>query len=453
MAHDVFISYSSKDKPIADAICAKIEIAGIRCWIAPRDIAPGEDWPNAVTQAISQSRVMVLVFSAYSNSSEDVSRELFLAANSRLVIIPFKIENIEPEPGKQYYLARTHWLDAINPPTKEQIRELIDCVKANVPVKETPEIVEVQPAPATVVGLPHLKIEVSEPPLSMTETPMGSDSTVETLELPHPKIETTKPALSEPVVPSQPSYLRFLWIPVLIILLVCTLGVAWAAGIAFKQFSFPALPFFTNHPATFTPTNLPSPTISPTFEPTLDYTADLGTSGNILFNGPSENYPESIFAFGKATIIGQAYNCAWFEVALVSSPSDTGWVSADKITYTVKCSDVKAVDFPPTPTPLPSITPIPPTATPRPTTAGGVVAPVVTCSINSNILISNRTGSNATLYLTGPGSFVFNIAPDANTVHVCAGTYNYTITGICNGSPDSGTGKISDGDNIYFSCN
>ena len=77
MAHDVFISYSSKDKPIADGICAHLEGAGIRCWIAPRDISPGEDWPTAIDRAISQSRVMVLVFSAHSNSSEDVSRELF----------------------------------------------------------------------------------------------------------------------------------------------------------------------------------------------------------------------------------------------------------------------------------------------------------------------------------------------------------------------------------------
>ena len=140
MTHDVFISHSSKDKPIADAICAHLEGAGVRCWIAPRDIAPGEDWPTAITRAISQSRIMVLVFSASSNSSEDVGRELILAANSKLVIIPFKIENIEPEPGKQYYLARTHWLDAINPPTQEQIRSLIDYVKAFLAARGTPPI-------------------------------------------------------------------------------------------------------------------------------------------------------------------------------------------------------------------------------------------------------------------------------------------------------------------------
>jgi multiple sugar transport system substrate-binding protein len=140
MAHDVFISYSSKDKPIADAICASLEGAGIRCWIAPRDIGAGEDWPTSIAKAIPASRLMVLIFSSHSNSSEDVGRELYLAANSKLVIIPFKIEDVAPEPGKQYYLARTHWLDAMNPPTREQIQNLVDRVRVFIPVVGTERV-------------------------------------------------------------------------------------------------------------------------------------------------------------------------------------------------------------------------------------------------------------------------------------------------------------------------
>jgi hypothetical protein len=151
MAHDVFISYSSKDKPIADGICANLESTGLRCWIAPRDIAPGQDWPTAIANAISSSKVMVLVFSASSNSSEDVGREIVLAANHKLIIIPFKIDNIEPEPGKQYYLARTHWLEAMNPPTREQVRILVERIRSvvtPVSLKDTnqPEATAVLPS-------------------------------------------------------------------------------------------------------------------------------------------------------------------------------------------------------------------------------------------------------------------------------------------------------------------
>ncbi len=157
MAHDVFISYSNKDKPIADAICANLESAGVRCWIAPRDIVPGEDWPSAINKAITKSRVMVLVFSQNSNSSEDVSRELILAANSKLVIIPFKIDNIEPEPGKQYYLARTHWLDAMNPPTRAQINTLVETAKKLLTPDDSTAASTPSPLPTTPKEVPEPK--------------------------------------------------------------------------------------------------------------------------------------------------------------------------------------------------------------------------------------------------------------------------------------------------------
>ncbi len=40
MAHDVFVSYSSNDKPTADALVATLEQQQIRCWVAPRDVTP-----------------------------------------------------------------------------------------------------------------------------------------------------------------------------------------------------------------------------------------------------------------------------------------------------------------------------------------------------------------------------------------------------------------------------
>jgi hypothetical protein len=130
LAHSVFISYSHKDKLVADAICANLEANGVRCWIAPRDIGLGEDWPAAIARAIPGSRVMVMIYSADSNNSDQVYRELFLAASKSVIILPFKIEDVELEPRKQYLLAGTHWLDAMNPPTQEQIDELVDRVKS-----------------------------------------------------------------------------------------------------------------------------------------------------------------------------------------------------------------------------------------------------------------------------------------------------------------------------------
>ena len=126
--HDVFISHSSKDKAIADAVCAAFEAEKIRCWIAPRDILPGEKWAGAINSAIKSSSIMVLIFSENSNNSDDVLNELQLAKDASAIIIPFKIGDIFPNGDMEYYLKRTHWLDAMDPPTEKQIRELVKTV-------------------------------------------------------------------------------------------------------------------------------------------------------------------------------------------------------------------------------------------------------------------------------------------------------------------------------------
>ena len=69
MSHDAFITYSTHDKAVADATCAALEAAGIRCWIAPRDITPGAEWGEAIIDGINHCRVMILIFSASANDS------------------------------------------------------------------------------------------------------------------------------------------------------------------------------------------------------------------------------------------------------------------------------------------------------------------------------------------------------------------------------------------------
>src|SRR5262245_1293146 len=108
MAHDVFISHSSRDKTVADAVCATLERRGIRCWIAPRDVPPGEAWPRVITGAINGSRVMVLVVSAAANTSDQIGREVTLAANRGLTIVPIRVEDVVPNDELAYYLARVH---------------------------------------------------------------------------------------------------------------------------------------------------------------------------------------------------------------------------------------------------------------------------------------------------------------------------------------------------------
>ena len=129
MPHDVFISYANQDKITADAICGSLEARGIRCWIAPRDIRPGQHWGGAIMTAIKSVRVMVLVFTDSSNRSQQVLREVERAVGHGVVIIPFKIENVPMSDDLEYYISTHHWLDAMTPPLEEHIRHLGDVVK------------------------------------------------------------------------------------------------------------------------------------------------------------------------------------------------------------------------------------------------------------------------------------------------------------------------------------
>jgi hypothetical protein len=129
MAHDVFISYSSKDKPTADATCATLESLGIRCWIAPRDIVPGADWGETIVEAIQASRVFVLVFSANANLSVQIKREVERAINKGIPVIPLRIENVMPAKSLEYFLSTPHWLDAFNPPLERHLNYLAEVIR------------------------------------------------------------------------------------------------------------------------------------------------------------------------------------------------------------------------------------------------------------------------------------------------------------------------------------
>ena len=115
MAHDVFISYSSKDKTVADAVTAKLEALGVRCWVAPRDILPGRDWGEAIIDGIEESKVMVLVFSQHANESVQIKREVERSVNKGHPIIPFRIEDVQPTKSLEYFISSQHWLDALTP--------------------------------------------------------------------------------------------------------------------------------------------------------------------------------------------------------------------------------------------------------------------------------------------------------------------------------------------------
>lgn len=136
MCHDVFISHSSKDRQVANAVVHWLEAAGIRCWIAPRDVPGGINYSASIVRAIKSSRSLVLILTDAANHSGPVAGEVEQAVRQGVPIVPFRVEDIEPCPEIMLHIGSIHWLDAISPPLETHLDKLVKTVRVFLDVIE-----------------------------------------------------------------------------------------------------------------------------------------------------------------------------------------------------------------------------------------------------------------------------------------------------------------------------
>ena len=135
MSCQVFISHSTRDLAVAEEVLAKLEENEIKCWIAPRDVRIGHKFGREIIQAIRKCPVMVFIFSASSNNSQFVMRELDSAVDEDILIIPFRIEDVQPSDSIKFYIKAAQWLDAFPEPNDEHFEELAKTVKQHLAEK------------------------------------------------------------------------------------------------------------------------------------------------------------------------------------------------------------------------------------------------------------------------------------------------------------------------------
>jgi hypothetical protein len=147
MAKDVFISYSSQDREVAQAICTWIEDHGIACWIAPRDILPSNTWGESIINAIKQAKLMLVVFSSHANASPQIKREVERAVHLGLPILPMRIEDVAPTGDLDYFLAIPQWFNAFAAPIESHLQSLVTIVEKLI--SAAPQDEERPPTPTT----------------------------------------------------------------------------------------------------------------------------------------------------------------------------------------------------------------------------------------------------------------------------------------------------------------
>jgi hypothetical protein len=107
----VFISHSSKDRQIAETICDALESRDIPCWMASRDVGPGQNYQESIVEALGRAPAMVLVFSESANNSSEVKKELALCSQSNKTVIPVRVEDVVPKGAFAYELSTHQWID------------------------------------------------------------------------------------------------------------------------------------------------------------------------------------------------------------------------------------------------------------------------------------------------------------------------------------------------------
>jgi hypothetical protein len=111
MSANIFISFASQDRKIASTLCKALESRGFECWISDRDILPGENFQIAIVQAIRRAKIMLLVFTGNSNNSQEMTKELALASQQTLIVIPLRVEDVAPNDAFAYEFATRQWID------------------------------------------------------------------------------------------------------------------------------------------------------------------------------------------------------------------------------------------------------------------------------------------------------------------------------------------------------
>lgn len=163
--YDLFISYATENKDIADYIVEKIEGRGYKCFIAPRDIRTGAEYASEIINGISNATAVLLVFSSKSDKSHYVLREINSAVSRNKPIIPLRIEDFLPSEAMEFYLGPTHWLDAFPAVLDvhlDKVVNLFSGMRQSTAPEEEPDAIQVPgPALLKIEDLPRIKMDVT----------------------------------------------------------------------------------------------------------------------------------------------------------------------------------------------------------------------------------------------------------------------------------------------------
>jgi TolB-like protein len=126
---DVFISHASQDSELANTVVVALERAHLSCWIAPRDVVPGDLYADGIIRAIAGSKVIVLVLSRNAIASGHVGKEVERASSKRRPIVALRTDTSPLTPALEYFLSESQWIELNAGQTEPALAKLVDAVR------------------------------------------------------------------------------------------------------------------------------------------------------------------------------------------------------------------------------------------------------------------------------------------------------------------------------------
>ncbi len=123
MGEHVFISYKHGDKAFVETLTHQLQMAGFRVWVDAEELRAGENWREAINDAIRDAFAVILIVTPEVKSSEYVTFEWAFALGAGVKIVPVMLEPtlMHPQLEMLQYLDFT---DPARPPWDKLVRRL-----------------------------------------------------------------------------------------------------------------------------------------------------------------------------------------------------------------------------------------------------------------------------------------------------------------------------------------
>ena len=122
--YDVFISYASFDSLIVDEISNKLSKLGVNVWRDVNNIRGGSSFVKEIPEAISKSKLFLVLLTPEAEDSNWIEREIIQATNDGKEIIPYKIGSYESKSNIKFMLGNIQIINHRN----VSINELVDII-------------------------------------------------------------------------------------------------------------------------------------------------------------------------------------------------------------------------------------------------------------------------------------------------------------------------------------